>query len=227
MTAPNVNRAHPANTRSHSRRIDDRIPPSQRVAPAPLLPRLVEGQVHLRYAQPDGDDVRRVHEWMNAPHVAEFWQQDWPLDHWQAHLAQMYDDTYERPYIAEFRGRPVAYVELYRAARDVVADHYEAHAWDLGLHGAIGERQAIGKNLAFRFWMDVIPAIFAGEPECQAVVTDPAADHPVAVRLDQLAADHLGGERLGEVQLPHKRAVLFRFSRAGAEAAAAERAGRA
>ncbi|MGO2111455.1 MAG: GNAT family N-acetyltransferase [Pseudoclavibacter sp.] len=200
---------------AHARRIDERVPESARVAPAPPLPQL-PGDLVLRYAAPDGDDLARIHAWMNAPHVAPFWQQDWSIERWAAHLAQMYTDTYERPYVAEFRGEPIAYVELYRSARDVVADHYDADPWDIGVHGAIGERQATGKNLAFRFWMDVIPAIFAAEAECTAVVTDPAADHPVAVRLDQYAADRIGGERLGEAQLPHKRAVLFRFSRVGA-----------
>ncbi|MDO5052698.1 MAG: GNAT family N-acetyltransferase [Pseudoclavibacter sp.] len=196
----------------HPRRIDDRVPASARTAPAPPLP-LLHGEIRLRYAEPDGEDLRRIHAWMNAPHVAPYWQQDWPQERWRAHLGQMYEDDYERPYIAEFRGEPVAYVELYRAARDVVAEHYDADPWDLGLHGAIGERSAVGKNLAFRFWLEVIPAIFAAEERCTAVVTDPAADHPVAVRLDQLAADRMGGQRLGEVRLPHKRAVLFRFPR--------------
>lgn len=204
----------------HPRRIDSRIPASQRVAPVPPLPELT-GSIRLRFAAPDGEDLRLVHEWMNAPHVARFWEQDWPLERWRAHLAQMYDDTYERPYIAEFEHRPIGYVELYRAARDVVADHYPAHAWDLGLHGAIGVSDLVGKNIAFRFWMDIIPAIFAAEPQCRAVVTDPAADHPMAVRLDQGIANRFGGENLGEVQLPHKKAVLFRYSRAGAQAALA------
>lgn len=206
-------------TNQHPRRIDHRIPARQRTAPPPPVPLLRRGGITLRYAEPNGGDLRLIHGWMNAPHVAEFWNQDWPLEHWGAHLAQMYDDTYERPYIAELNGRPIAYVELYRSARDVVADHYAAHPWDLGLHGAIGETDLVGKNLAFLFWLDVIPAIFRAETECEAVVTDPAANHPVAVRLDQLVADRIGGENLGEVELPHKTAVLFRYSRSGARMA--------
>lgn len=205
-------------TDQHPRRIDHRIPASQRTAPPPPVPLLRRGGITLSYAEPNGRDLRLIHSWMNAPHVAEFWKQDWPLEHWEAHLSQMYDDTYERPYIAELNGRPIAYVELYRSARDVVADHYAAHPWDLGLHGAIGETDLVGKNIAFLFWLEVIPAIFRAEPECGAVVTDPSADHPVAVRLDQLVADRIGGENLGEVDLPHKTAVLFRYSREGAGA---------
>src|SRR5699024_13774 len=113
------------------------------------------------------------------------------LAQWHAHLSQMYDNTYERPYILEIGGEAVGYVELYRAARDVVADHYDAHAWDIGLHGAIGNTDYVGKTVGFRFWMDVIPAIFHAEPQCRAVVTDPAVDNAMAVRLDQGIANRI------------------------------------
>ncbi|MEF3323261.1 MULTISPECIES: GNAT family N-acetyltransferase [Gulosibacter] len=181
--------------------------------PEPPLPELTLRQMTMRRAEPYGEDLRNIYEWMNADHVAPYWEQAWTMSRWQRHLEQMYAHTYERPYIVDVNGRPGAYIELYRAARDCVADHYRADRYDIGLHGAIGARELVGKNLAFLFWLDVIPAIFAAEPECESIITDPAASHPVAVRLDQVVADRVGGENLGEVELPHKRAVLFRFGR--------------
>lgn len=207
----------------HSRNIDWRIDPSFLVAPEPPLPVLKRPRMSLRRAEPSGEDLRLIQEWMSAPHVAPFWDQAWSLERWGAHLSQMYEHRFERPYIAELDGRPAAYVELYRSGRDVVADHYDAEPYDLGLHGAIGEAAFVGKNLAALFWLEVIPAIFEAEPECRAIVTDPAADHPVAVRLDQFVADAVGGERVGEVELPHKRAVIFRYSRDGYERSQAAR----
>lgn len=204
-------------TAEHPRIIDARIPDSQKVAPKPPVPELTEKR-YLRLAAPDGADCQLIHDWMKAPHVAPAWKQDWPLEQWHAHLSQMYDNTYERPYILEYDGEAVAYLELYRAARDVIADHYDAHAWDIGLHGAIGNIKYVGKTLGFRVWMDIIPALFRAEPQCRAVMTDPAVDNEMALRLDQGVANRIGGENLGEAQLPHKKAVLFRYSRAAFEA---------
>ena len=201
-----------SNTADHPRIIDARIPASQRTAGAVPTPSLA-APFGLRLADPGSADVTRITAWMSAPHVAPYWQQAWPEERWHDHLRRMFEDTYERPYIVSIDGREFGYVELYRAARDVVADHYEAEPHDIGLHGAIGDLDYVGKNVAFRFWLAIVPAIFEADPQCRRVVTDPAADHPVAVRLDALASAKLGGRELGRVELPHKAAVLFEFPR--------------
>jgi len=178
--------------------------PPTPVLPAPWL---------IRVARADGDDLDLVHGWMNAPHVAPFWDQAWSRERWADELGTQLAGSYSRPYIVEMSGRPFMYVELYRAARDVVADHYPALPHDIGLHGAIGEPDMAGRGIAFRFWLHILPAVFAAEPQCRRVVTDPAAEHTVARRLDEGVARRVGGSMLGEVQLPHKRAALFVYPR--------------
>ncbi|MGO1050182.1 GNAT family N-acetyltransferase [Crossiella sp. CA198] len=171
----------------------------------------------MALVRPEGEDLDLVHEWMNLPHVAEFWDQAWPRERWAATLRAQLAGTYCRPFILRLGGRPIGYVELYRAARDVVAAHYPALPHDVGLHGAIGDPEVAGQGLAYKFWLEVIPAVFAAEPDCRRMVTDPAADHRVARRLDAAVAVVTGGGLLGEVDLPHKRAALYAYPRTPAD----------
>ncbi|RZS40848.1 hypothetical protein EV193_103162 [Herbihabitans rhizosphaerae] len=74
-----------------------------------------------------------------------------------------------------------------------------------------------GRGLDYRFWLLLTDAVFAVEPQCRRLVTDPAADHPIARRPDAAVAAKAGGAELGEVDLPHKRAALFVYPRTPAD----------
>lgn len=195
-----------------SRERRDGLAPEVLAVPAPPTPALPTPWL-MRVARADGEDLDLVHRWMNAPHVAPFWDQAWSKQRWADELATQLAGTYSRPYIIELNGQPFMYAELYRAARDVVADHYPADPYDIGVHAAIGEPEMAGRGLAFRLWLYVIDGLFAAEPRCRRLVTDPDAAHTVARRLDDGVARHTGGALLGEVQLPHKRAALYAYPR--------------
>ncbi|TCP45115.1 RimJ/RimL family protein N-acetyltransferase [Tamaricihabitans halophyticus] len=210
-----TNSDHQAQDRC-ARELFENLSPEVRAVGAPPIPVLPEPW-RLVPARADGTDLDLVHGWMNSPQVAPFWQQAWPRERWAAELRTQLAGNYCRPFLLLLNERPIGYIELYRAARDVVAHHYPALPHDTGLHGAIGEPDLIGRGLAYRIWLHMIEAVFAADPHCRRMITDPAADHQVARRLDAAVARKVGGAELGEVELPHKRAALYIYPRTPAD----------
>jgi RimJ/RimL family protein N-acetyltransferase len=165
----------------------------------------------VRRVEPAGPELDRVQRWMCEPHVAEFWDQAWPPAEWSAEVARQLAHAHTRPWTVSHEGEPLAYVEVYRAARDVVADHYAAASHDLGIHIAIGDARRTGRGLGPAALRAVSDGLFRADPACDLVVGDPAAGHEVARRAFEAA----GFVLLSEVDLPHKRAALLVRQRPG------------
>jgi lysine N-acyltransferase len=159
----------------------------------------------------DGAGLDLVHRWMREPHVAEFWGQDWPRSSWAAEVARQLAGDHSRPWTVSYEGSPVAYVEVYRASRDVLADHHATAPRDLGVHIAIGDRRRTGRGLGPRVLRAVSDGLFRADPRCEAVVGDPDAAHEVARRAFAAA----GFVPVAEVDLPHKRAAILARPRPG------------
>jgi RimJ/RimL family protein N-acetyltransferase len=189
--------------------------PDRAVAAAgpPPTPR-VAGPWSLRPVRPDGPEVALVQRWMSAPHVAEFWHQAWPLADWSAAVGRQLAGAHSRPWLVALDGEPVAYVEVYRPARDVIARHLAVEAHDLGVHIAIGDPDRTGRGLGPRVLRAVVDGLFAADPRCTRVLGDPDAAHAVARRAFAAA----GFAPLVDVDLPHKRAALVAHVRTGAAA---------
>lgn len=162
-----------------------------------------------RTVEPGGADLDLVHTWMNLPHVAEFFDQAWPRDRWRRCLADQLRGTFSRPLLVFDGADPVAYVKLYRAARDLIAPHYGADPHDIGFHLAIGSPEGIGQGLGGRVFTACAEAVFAADPHCRRLVIEPDAANRPARR----AAERAGAVLLCEADLPHKRAAIMALHR--------------
>ncbi|MDT0303831.1 GNAT family N-acetyltransferase [Streptomonospora wellingtoniae] len=158
-----------------------------------------------RPAQPQGADLDRVHAWMHLPHVAPFYGQAWSRRRWAEELAAQRAGTFSRPFVVSRDGADLAYVELYRAARDVVARHYDAMPHDIGFHIAIGDPRRTGRGVGKEILDAFAAAVFAAEPRCRRILMEPDAANAAARR----AAAKAGLAFLAEADLPHKRAALY------------------
>lgn len=169
--------------------------------PTPVLP----PPWTLAPVEPEGAELDRVHRWMLEPHVAAFWGQDWPRHRWSAEVASQRAGDHSRPFTVWYRGDPLAYVEVYRAARDVLADHHPVDRHDLGVHIAIGDPRRTGRGLGPAVLRAVADGLFLAEPACATVVGDPDVGHETARRAFATA----GFTLVAEVDLPHKRAAIL------------------
>jgi RimJ/RimL family protein N-acetyltransferase len=180
--------------------------------PPPVTPELPEPW-GVRLIQPGSEDVKLVHQWMHQEHVRSVMHKDWPLEEWEAEIREQMADTFSRPFIASYDGKDMGYIELYRAKRDVVANTYDADTYDIGLHGALCDPEALREHYAYSFWMVLLEGIFKADPQCKRMVSEPDAGNTIVRKLNQKVCEATGGRFVGEVALPHKTAALFLFDR--------------
>ena len=178
-------------------------PAARTVGPPPDL--VLPGPWSATPVTTDGPALSRVVAWMAAPHVAGFWRQDWPAAAWADEVRRQRAGAHSRPWLVALDGEPVAYVETYRVARDVIASHHPVAPHDLGVHLAIGDPHRVGKGLGRALLAAAADALLAADPACGRVLGDPEATHVVARRAFAAA----GFVDVCEVDLPHKRAALM------------------
>ncbi|MFD7654871.1 GNAT family N-acetyltransferase [Actinosynnema sp. NPDC059797] len=175
--------------------------------PGPPLP-VLTGRWRARAADP-GRDLSLVHRWMQAPHVAAFWHQAWPRERWAEELRNQLGGVHSLPVLVDLDGDPVMYLEVYRAARDVVAGVYPARPHDIGLHVAVGELAMTDRGLVRSLLPVLTEALFEADPRCTRVLLEPDVRNRRAI-----SSFTAGGfAPVGEVLLPDKVALLMVRSR--------------
>ncbi|SNY74927.1 GNAT family N-acetyltransferase [Paractinoplanes atraurantiacus] len=157
-----------------------------------------------RLLSPEGTDPGLVSRWMNEPHVDLFWEQAWSPERWAGAIAEQLKGHFSRPYIIEYEGEPLAYVEIYRTPRDVVGQVYDADPYDLGIHLAIGDRTRTGRGLGREMVRAITKGLNEKDPRTRRVLADPDERHAMARRMFAGAGFQLMGVR----DLGHKRAAL-------------------
>ncbi|MGW4207540.1 GNAT family N-acetyltransferase [Lentzea sp. NPDC004789] len=176
----------------------------QATAGAPPIPELAEPW-HARVARPDGYDLHVIHRWNQAPHVAAFARRAWTLPQWETELRAQLDGDDVRPLLISRHGRPVIHAEVYRAARNAVADCYQARPHDLGLTVAVGELAMTDQGLVRSLLPRLTDALFEADPHCTRIVMEPDVRNTRAIRSFEaggfMAAD--------EIMLPNKLALLM------------------
>ncbi|RKN08371.1 GNAT family N-acetyltransferase [Streptomyces radicis] len=172
--------------------------------PGPPLPRL-GNPWSARVAAARGADLDLVHRWMARPHVAAFWHQAWTRAAWADELAAQRAGSHSLPCLIDRDGTPLAYVEIYRVARDRLAAHYPYAPHDLGVHIAIGDRDHLGRGLGRALLAALAHGLFEADPDCARVVAEPDERNIPSTRAFTAA----GYRHSGTIHLPEKTARLL------------------
>ncbi len=178
-----------------------------RAVGAPPIPVLAD-PYHLRLVDADAD-AEMVSEWMNRPHLVEAWEYDWSPQRWRGYLRAQLAGEYSRPIIGSLRGEDVAYLEVYRAAKDSIAPRYAADPHDLGMHAAVAELRLVNRGLAAIMLPKAAASLFELEPRCRRIMFDPDHRNSGARKLCEWA----GGEFLGEHDMANRRMALYALPR--------------
>lgn len=149
-------------------------------------------------------DLDMIHEWMNYPHVAEFWLLDKPIEVLREHYIKALADDHHRLYIVSINGKEIAYTEIYHAIRDRLGEKYEAHPDDWGWHLLIGPKDQVGAGLSEAIIRGITHFIFESTNALK-VVGEP--DHRVKPYI--ALSERMGYEDQGFIQFPEKKAILF------------------
>ena len=185
------------------------IAPSPEWVPAPPTPQ-IEAPFGVRLVDPDTSDTAVIAAWMRLPALVKGWEQDWPDEQWRGHLKAQLDGSYSRPFLLSFRDEPFGYLEVYRAAQDVIGAKCNADPFDLGMHWAVGHPSMFGKGYMVSLVPQLAKSLFAAEPQCRRIMGDPDHRNTANRRL----LEHLGLISIGEHQMsPERRIVLYSLPR--------------
>jgi RimJ/RimL family protein N-acetyltransferase len=178
-----------------------------RNVPAPTIPQIA-APYGARVADPD-TDAEMISQWMNLPHLVQAWEYDWPPERWRLYLKAQLAGSFSRPLVASRKGEDVGYIEIYRAAKDSIADRYDADPYDLGIHAAIADTTLVNRGIAALILPKLLVDLFAAEPQCRRVMFDPDHRNAGARRL----VEYVGCTFLGEHQMSNRRMALYTFPR--------------
>ncbi len=178
-----------------------------RAVPAPAVPQLSE-PYSIRLVDAEAD-AEMIAEWMNRPHLAEAWEYDRPVTWWLGYLRAQLAGAYSRPLVGTFRGEPLGYVEVYRAAKDSIAPCYDADPHDLGLHAAIADLGIVNRGFGPLLLPRLAASLFEAESRCRRIMFDPDHRNTGARRLCEYARC----EFLGEHQMSNRRMALYALHR--------------
>jgi RimJ/RimL family protein N-acetyltransferase len=174
-------------------------PPSRPEVPAPYS---------FRLADPDAD-AEMLAEWMSRPHLAEAWEYVWPAPRWHRYLSAQLEGRYSRPFIGSLDGEDHAYVELYRAAKDSIANRYDCDPYDLGIHAGIADLEIANKGIAQFLLPYFVASVLSVEPKCRRIMFDPDHRNKIARRF----CESSGCVFLGEHDMANRRMALYALPR--------------
>ncbi|MBI2698653.1 MAG: N-acetyltransferase [Mycobacterium sp.] len=141
-----------------------RMPPP----PTPEVP----SPYACRLADPDAD-AELIAEWMHRPHILRNWDQAWPASKWRECLRAQLAGSYSRPFIGSIDGQDHGYVELYRAAKDLVSTQYECDPSDLGVRLAMADLKVLSQGMVLLLLPHFVASVFNAEPQCRRIMFDP------------------------------------------------------
>ena len=150
------------------------LPEPVAAVPAPPVPQF-GAEWTLRLVDPDGDDPVLLAEWMRRPHLEQTWEQPWPEARWRLDSRARLAGTYSVPCVLVERrtSEPIAYIELYRVAKEENARLYDADPWDLGFHIATGDPARLGNGVMSQWMANLAAALFVADPHCRRIIVDP------------------------------------------------------
>lgn len=150
-------------------------------------------------------DLPIIHEWMNDPEVARWWELDGGIEVTGNHLAAHSRLTHATAYVGCLDDQPVSYWELYRADLDPLARHYAAQPHDVGVHLLIGPAAHRGQGLGSLLLLVVSELILRAAPDTQRVIAEPDVRNAASIAAFRRA----GFRRSVDLSLPGKTAALM------------------
>jgi len=150
-----------------------------------------------------GADTRLIHDWMNRPHVAKFWNQAWPLPRIREYVENALARPGFDPYLIYIDDDPYVYFEAYDPARDRLKEYYEAQEHDVGLHTMIGDERNL-KRYTMQLATTLMRFVFTTRPQTQRIVGEPDERNTLILAIMRF----LGFQTAGRLKLPEKSASL-------------------
>lgn len=158
----------------------------------------------------EASDIPLLYEWMQRPHVAEWWKSERTLEEVrEAYLPRLERESDATPYFAYHEGRAVAYVGAYVVID--VGNGWWAGQHDRGVMGMdvfIADAENVGRGLGTALVRAFAVFLFS-DPAIHRIQVDPSPDNHRAIRCYEKA----GFRRDREIVTPDGPSVLLVLDR--------------
>jgi RimJ/RimL family protein N-acetyltransferase len=150
-------------------------------------------------------DLELLCEWLNRPHVAEWWGGPVAFEDVEREYGAAIDGAMAQPHIAMLDGEEVGFIQSY----DVMASQPEwwPDETDPGARGVdqfLADGARLGRGVGSRMVAAFVARLF-GDPAVTKVQADPSPDNARAIR----AYERAGLRRAGLVHTPDGEALLM------------------
>ncbi|MBA4496120.1 GNAT family N-acetyltransferase [Paenactinomyces guangxiensis] len=149
-------------------------------------------------------DLLLLHEWMQSPHIAPFWQLNIPLEEFKSYLTRSLNMQHRTHYLVFLDDMPVSYMMSYVVKEELIRDYYEYEEDDIGGHFVIGPRSFLSPVYIIPIVRSMITYLFKNRGVNKVVVEPDVRNRIVVPALKQC-----GFKDCGRIQLPHKKAYLM------------------
>jgi RimJ/RimL family protein N-acetyltransferase len=150
-------------------------------------------------------DFDLLHEWLNRPHVAEWWEGPMTLERVRAEWTTDLASEAISPMLACLEDVPVGYIQSYdvmRADPEWWKDETDPGA--RGIDQFLANPADLGRGLGTEMVRQFVARLFA-DPRVTKVQTDPSPDNARAIR----AYEKAGFRRVREILTPDGPALLM------------------
>jgi acetyl CoA:N6-hydroxylysine acetyl transferase len=149
-------------------------------------------------------DLETLYEWMHKSHIAPFWKLNLPMPEFKQWLRNSIEADHKEVFIGTFNGTPACYLIAYAIKEDPVREYYEYKEGDLGMHLLIGPRPFLNKEDGVSIIRAMIIFLY-NYYGAERIIGEPDVRNRIIIPI----LKELGGEVLGQVELPHKKASLI------------------
>src|SRR5450631_3787275 len=120
-------------------------------------------------------DLPLLHEWLNRPHVAEWWEGPVTLEYVVSTYGADIDSPVVRPLLAYLRGEPIGFAQWYRVM-DADPEWWtgETDPGARGIDQFLANPEQLGRGLGSQMVRELVRLLFA-DPEVTKVQTAPAS----------------------------------------------------
>lgn len=170
----------------------------------------------------EASDLPLLHEWLNRPHVARWWEGPVSYEHVVRTVGANLGSPVIEPMLAYLGATPTGYIQSYRVlGADPAWWSDETDPGARGIDQFLANAEQLGQGLGSAMVRQFVLRLFA-DPEVSKVQTDPSPSNARAIR----AYEKAGFRRVGEVITPDGPALLMVVRRDDAAAASSTAARR-
>jgi len=162
--------------------------------------------VDFKFVPLSESDFDLMHDWLNRPHVTEWWDGTETLNQVQVKYQNKIEARFVFPYLIYLNEKPIGYIQMYIAKTDDPDSQWwpDTEEGTVGVDQLIGEAELINKGIGTAFVRQFTDELLKKD-WIKKVIVDPTPENARAIR----AYEKAGFNAVGEVVTPDGSALLM------------------